>query len=117
MKICEKMAIGVRDVGPVYKFLGKKWLQTLQSGLIHVSRPREFNDPFDCSLACTGRFTDKFKRDWASAVNIDGLVEGCEREALLAEVVEDFAVVMSCSFKYNGEDHSSPLAGNLPACR
>lgn len=71
MKICEKMAIGVRNVGPVYKFLGKTWLQTLQSGLIHVSRPREFNDPFDCSLACTGQFTDKFKRDWASAVNID----------------------------------------------
>ena len=71
MKICEKMAIGVRNVGPVYKFLGKKWLQTLQSGQIHVSRPREFNDPFDCSLACTGQFTDKFKRDWASAVKID----------------------------------------------
>ena len=54
MKICEKMAIGVRDVGPVYKFLGRTWLQTLQSGLIHVSLPREFNDPFDCSLACAG---------------------------------------------------------------
>ena len=71
MKICEKMAIGVRDVGLVYKFLGNAWLQTLQSGLIHVSRPREFNDPFDCSLACTGQFTEKFKRDWASAVGMD----------------------------------------------
>lgn len=80
MKICEKMAIGVRDVGPVYKFLGKTWLQTLQSGLIHVSRPREFNDPFDCSLACTGQFTDKFKRDWASAVKIDINHSGFNRE-------------------------------------
>lgn len=80
MKICKKMAIGVRNVGPVYKFLGKTWLQTLQSGLIHVSRPREFNDPFDCSLACTGQFTDKFKRDWASAVNIDINHSGFDRE-------------------------------------
>ena len=80
MKIFDKMAIGVRDVGLVYKFLGKTWLQTLQNGLVHVSRPREFNDPFDCSLACTGQFTEKFKRDWAAAINIDRNHSGFDRE-------------------------------------
>lgn len=79
MKICEKMAIGVREVGPVYKFLGKTWLQTLQSGRIHVSCPCEFNDPFDCSLACIGQFTEKFKRDWAAAINIDCNHSGFDR--------------------------------------
>ena len=88
MKICEKMAIGVRNVGPVYKFLGRTWLQALQSGLIHVSRPREFNDPFDCSLACTGRFTDKFKLDWASAVNTDIHHSGFDRE--MAQWEDDY---------------------------
>ena len=88
MKICEKMAIGVRDVGPVYKFLGKTWLKTLQSGLIHVSCPREFNDPFDCSLACTGQFTEKFKRDWAAAININRNHSGFDRE--MAEWENDY---------------------------
>ena len=88
MKICEKMAIGVRNVGPVYKFLGKTWLQTLQSGLIHVSRPREFNDPFDCSLACTGQFTEKFKRDWATGINMDRDHSGFDRE--MAEWESDY---------------------------
>lgn len=88
MKICEKMAIGVRNVGSVYKFLGKTWLQTLQSGLIYVSRPREFNDPFDCSLACTGQFTEKFKRDWAAAINTDRNHSGFDRE--MAEWESDY---------------------------
>lgn len=82
------MAIDVRNVGPVYKFLGKTWLTTLQNGLIHVSRPREFNDPFDCSLACTGQFTEKFKRDWAAAINIDRNHSGFDRE--MAEWESDY---------------------------
>lgn len=88
MEIRENMAIGVRHVGYVYKFLGKTWLQTLQSGMIHVSCPREFNDPFDCSLACTGQFTEKFKRDWAAAINIDRNHSGFDCE--MAEWENDY---------------------------
>lgn len=82
------MAIDVRNIGAVYKVLGKTWLKTLQNGLIHVSRPREFNDPFDCSLACTGQFTEKFKRDWAAAINIDRNHSGFDRE--MAEWESDY---------------------------
>ena len=40
----------------LYRYLASHWIDTLRNGRLKVSRPQEFNDPYDCLGVCVGRY-------------------------------------------------------------
>lgn len=41
----------------LYRYLGSHWMDTLRDGRLKVSRPQEFNDPYDCLGVCVGQYS------------------------------------------------------------
>ena len=40
----------------LYRYFASHWMDTLRDGRLKVSRPQEFNDPYDCLGVCVGQY-------------------------------------------------------------